>query len=455
MIIDLSIAVFSLFPVFLLGFFCMRLIEGENKENPALASVAVNFGIGAGLLYLILFLSQIVTGHLRPSAVYIGSAVLAVLNIYFIRPDIKHLLKPRKEDLIGITLVILISFVILIPTIDKALDGDGWAIWAFKARVFFEDGKIASSFLTDMERYAYAHLDYPLLVPLLEYWVYFHLGHVNDHVIRLVPICFWILMLSFFYSTLSERVKRRHALLGTALLAFTWPITLNVVMGLVDGVQAFYNLVGIVYLFKWFENRGKSNLWTTVLILGFGMNVKNEGLGFWTATIGILLIFSVYKSRITKSYESLLSACKFCLAGIVIYLPWLIEKRIMGLGSELFSRGFPAIPDIIQRLKELGIYYINEVINIRYPGWGLLWIFLLFALLKMIYYSSLRREQYLVPILVCLMQFLIFIVIFAITPYDLSYHIATAGNRTILQVVPAIFWLGMHAAFSNEVNELG
>lgn len=450
---DLLIAISSLFPVFLLGFLSMRLIAGDGKGNQTLASIAVNFGIGAGLLYLILFLSSAATGYLRPSAVYTGLAALAVLNIYYRKTEFKNFSRPRKEDFIGIALAILISSVILIPAIDKALDGDGWAIWAFKAKVFFEDGRIASSFLTDMERYAYAHLDYPLLVPLLEYWVYFHLGHVNDHVIRLVPISIWILMLSFFYSTLSERIKRRHALLGTALLAFTWPIAENAVMGLVDGVQAFYNLIGLVYLFRWLEDGERENLWTSALILGFGANVKNEGLGFWLLTSSVLILFSLYRVITGRSYAALLPSISFFAAGIAICAPWLIAKKVYGIGSELFIRGLPSTAETTDRLSILSFHYLKETVNIWHNGWGLLWVFTALTVLDISTVPGLKKGPYKTCFLICLFQLMTLTAVYLITPYDFNYHITSSSGRTLLQIVPAVLWIGMNAGFRERTGE--
>lgn len=445
---DLLIVIFSFIPVFLLGFLSMRLIAGGSKGSPILASIAVSFGIGAGLLYLILFLTSTVTGDLRPSAVYTGLAVLAALNIYYYRkPEFKNLYKPRKEDFIGITLVILISLVILIPTIDKALDGDGWAIWAFKAKVFFEDGRISSSFLTDMERYAYAHLDYPLLVPLLEYWAYFHLGHVNDHVIRVVPISIWILMLLFFYSTLSERLKIRHAVLGTALLAFTWPIAENAVMGLVDGVQAFYNLIGLVYLFKWLEDRESKHLWTAALILGFGANVKNEGLVFWLLTASVLISFSLYRIITERSYTAFLSAIRFFGAGIAICAPWVITKKIYGIGSELFIMGLPTTAETTDRLSILSLHYLKETVNVGHNGWGLLWVYTALAVFNIRTIPRLKKGPYKTCYLICLLQLATLAAVYLVTPYDFNYHITSSSGRTLLQIVPAVLWTGMNAAF--------
>lgn len=449
--IDIITATYALFVVWLLGFLFLRIMNLRSTDATILTSVPVDFGVGSGLLYLILFLTSITIGQLRPFVAYLVLTTLAALNYVKCRQR-PRLRLPTREEATRVAFVITISLLILMPTVEKGLDGDGWAIWAFKAKVFFEDGKVSGSFLSDMERYAYAHLDYPLLVPLLEYWVYAHLGHVNDHVVRLVPISFWILMLIFFYSTILERMKNLYAVLSTFSLALVWPIAENAVLGLVDGVQSFYNLIGMVYLFKWLEKGDSKALWIIALILGFGANVKNEGLSFWMATIFVLTLSYIRNIFAKKSYSSLLDLIKFSLVGMIVCAPWIIEKRVLGIKSELFLKAVPDFGILLDRFWRLLTYYINEVISVGYSGWGLLWIFTSFAIMMMAYYSNLKEERYQVCLVICLLQLLIFAGIYIVTPYELDYHLQTSGGRTLLQIVPAIFWIGMMAAFSGKVQ---
>lgn len=448
---DLFISLLTLFTVWLLGALSLNALGCRERGASFLKTVPVDFCIGSGLLYILLFMTSIATGRFRPEIIYIAITVLAAISIYSRRGIKKALFRfPNSNEIIGMTLIVVLSSLIILPSRHIGLDGDGWAIWAFKATAFFEDGRVDFSFLSDMERYAYSHPDYPLLIPTLEYWVYLHLSHINDHVIRSVPISFWILMLSFFYSTLSERLKRHHAALGTALLAITWPLTEGAILGMVDGVQALYNLAGLVYMFRWIEKSDDNDLWTAAIILGFGANVKNEGFGFWTAASASLFLSSVYEIYAKRSFERFYSLFVFAIIGAAMCLPWIIEKKVHGIGSELFLNGIPCLSIILERLGKLALHYLSQVIAIGYAGWGLLWIFTLLAFLKMWGSSCLREERYLVFLGTCLAQFLILLAVYSINSYDLDYHIQTSGVRTLLQIVPAVFWIGMMAAFSTS-----
>lgn len=448
---DMFISLLALFTVWLLGALFLRVLNLRDSGTSFLQTVPVEFCTGSGFLYLLLFVTSIATGRFRPEIIYIAITAMTAMNLYGRRGRKKALFRlPNSNEIIGMTLIATLSSLIIVPALHIGLDGDGWAIWAFKARAFFEDGRVNFSFLSDMERYAYSHPDYPLLIPTLEYWVYVHIGHINDHVIRIVPISFWVLMLSFFYSTLSERLKTDHAALGTALLAVTWPLTEGAILGMVDGVQALYSLAGLVYMFRWLEKGERRELWASALLLGFGANVKNEGLGFWAAASAMVFLSSTYETYAKRSFERLYSLFTFAIIGAVISLPWIIEKNVHGIGSELLLNGIPNLSVILERLGMLSMHYLSQVIATGYTGWGLLWIFSILAFFKMWGSSYLREERYLVFIGTCLAQFLILLAVYSINSYDLDYHIQTSGVRTLLQIVPAVFWIGMVAAFSTS-----
>lgn len=453
---DFFIAIYALFAIWLLGLNFMLATGLRRKEIPLPGNMATEFALGAGLLYLILFTLSIVTGQLVPSSIYVFLLLLILFNLFYKKrfPFTKNLL-PKRWEMAGVLIIICLFALLFIPSLHKGLEWDAWAIWAFKAKAFYVDGKINNHFLTDFERYAYSHPDYPLLIPLLEYWIYFHLGHINDHVIRLVPLSFWLCVLSFFYSTALKYIKPSAALLSLSVLSFTWPMTINSLMSSADTIQAFYNLAGIIYLYKWIEKNEKAYFFSGTIILALGMNVKNEGLAFWASAALALLLLSAFRTIRDRSTKHLYSFSLFALTGIVISAMWIIKKKVNTIGSELFSKGVPPMETIIERSGELFLYYLKQIINTGFPGWGLLWIFTAWALFKLIACGGLRKESKQLYIATCFFHMLALFAIYCITPYEFSYHIQTSGDRTLLQVVPAIFWMGVVTLFEEENREEG
>ncbi|MDH3974104.1 MAG: hypothetical protein OEV42_07480 [Deltaproteobacteria bacterium] len=449
--VDLFITFFSLFSLWLLGLNFMVATGLRQSNNQLLSTMAVEFCIGTGLLYLLLFTSSLFTGHLAPFIVYILLLLLIIFNLFRKgKLHFKRDLLPDKREAAGLLLTGCLFLLLFLPSLHKGLEWDAWAIWAFKAKAFYVDGKISNPFLADLERYAYSHPDYPLLIPLTEYWIYFHLGHINDHVVRLVPLAFWICMLLFFYSTLLEHMKTWTALLMLILLSFIWPITDNVLMSSADAIQAFYNLAGIVCLFNWIEKDEKAYFRTGAIILALGMNVKNEGLAFWASTASALLLLSVIKATKKGGVKQFYSFISFALTGTLVSVIWIMYKNMAGIGSELFSKGIPSPGTMIERSGEIVLFYLEQIINTGYPGWGLLWIFMALALLKMFTCGDLKRKAYQFYLATCFFHILSLFAIYCITPYDLGYHIQTSGDRTLLQLVPALFWIGAISLFSEQ-----
>lgn len=449
---DLFITLYALFFLWFLGLNFMIATKLRNSSARTLASIATDFSIGAGLLYLILFSASLIADNLMPYLVYLVLAILVPLNLFNKNLKFNKVWLADPKEAAGLLLIIVLLFILFLPSLHKGLEWDAWAIWAFKAKAFYADGKISSLFLSDIDRYGYSHPDYPLLVPIVKYWIYFHLGHINDHVIRLVTLAFWIAMLGYFYSTLSDHIKMPIALLSMALLSFTWPLTTNVLMSSADTIQAFYNLLGMVYLYQWIERGDRNSLWTGVIILSAGINVKNEGLAFWLSAAGALLVISSFRFLNKREIKTLYPLAGFLLTGILFSGLWIIVKKYAGIGSELFSKGIPAMDTIIGRSGEIVIYYLGQIININYPGWGLIWVFLILALLKIIVCGDLKRESFQFCLFTCFSHMLILFAIYCISPYDLDYHMQTSGDRTLLQLVPSLFWISVLSLLSEQKN---
>ena len=451
---DLFITLYALFILWFMGINFMLATGLRQSDNPFLANLASEFCIGAGLLYLLLLTGTFITGSLSPIIVYTVLFILIIFNLLTSgKVHLKQIHFLHKKEAAGFLLTLSLLFLLFLPSIEKGLEWDAWAIWAFKAKAFYLDGKIDSLFLSDMDRYAYSHPDYPLLFPLVKYWIYFHLGHVNDHVIRLVPLAFWTFMLLFFYTTLLGRIKTKIALLTLALLSLIWPVTQNVLMSSADAIQAFYNLLGIIYLYKWIEKSEKADFWTGSIILAMGMNVKNEGFAFWVSTALVLLILSTVKIIQKDSNRQLKAFIRFSLTGLFISLLWIIDKKLMSIGSELFSKEIPSLGIILERSGDLSLFYLKQILNTGYSGWGFLWLFTALALFKMVACGDVKKEHFQLYLASCFIHMLVLFAIYCITPYEINYHIQTSGDRTLLQLAPAIFWISTVSLFSDQNKE--
>ena len=187
----------------------------------------------------------------------------------------------------------LVVFLILfrLAALQSIVEFDAVADWVFKAKIFFLcTGHEIVGWFSD-PRLAYAHLDYPTLVPSLHAATYDSIGHVDEFVTKFWPTWMLLFLLMALASLSRGKTARFHAplffLLGVLLLPFmqayvqmeggTLPMVFFTVMGFVQCA------VGVVE-----KDRARLGLGLT-LLFGAAMT-KFEGMIFLVLTAGWILL---------------------------------------------------------------------------------------------------------------------------------------------------------------------
>jgi len=187
----------------------------------------------------------------------------------------------------------LLVFLILFrqAALLSIVEFDAAAIWLLKAKIFFlcTGNELVGWFSNP--RLAYAHLDYPTLVPSLHAATYDSMGHVDEFVTKFWPTWMLLFLLAALASLGRGKIGRFHAphffLLGVLLLPFTQayvkmeggtlPMVFFTVMGF---VQCTLSLVE--------KNSARLGLGLT-LLFGAAMS-KFEGIIFLALTAGWILL---------------------------------------------------------------------------------------------------------------------------------------------------------------------
>ena len=82
-----------------------------------------------------------------------------------------------------------VAFVTILA-VGRPLDvWDSWVTWGMKARTIFLEGSISPAVYGDPSR-TVTQLDYPLMVPLIEAWLYGWLGVPDDRLVGIVSSYF-------------------------------------------------------------------------------------------------------------------------------------------------------------------------------------------------------------------------------------------------------------------------
>ena len=202
--------------------------------------------------------------------------------------------KMISDPLAGAILAVGIAvFLILfrLAALQGIVEFDAAADWMFKAKIFFlcTGHEIVGWFSNP--RLAYAHLDYPTLVPSLHAATYDSIGHVDEFVSKFWPTWMLLFLLAALASLGRGKTARFQAplffLLGVLLLPFTQtyvqteggtlPMVFFTVMGF---VQCALGLVE--------KDRARLGLGLT-LLFGAAMS-KFEGVIFLALTAGWILL---------------------------------------------------------------------------------------------------------------------------------------------------------------------
>jgi hypothetical protein len=316
---------------------------------------------------------------------------------------------------------------------------DGYSIWQFKAQAFLHDGDLAV--LHDRHFVDYAHLDYPLLVPLQTWWAGAHAGGYRELWAQAIGGLFALDLLALFAAFAGQWVSREAVLCGVALVATLPVLAGHAVSGFADIEMACWLLALAVFVAR-VAITGERTMWPALAWIFAGIVlVKNEGL--LASLTGAITLLSVQRRRNGQG----LIGCLAC-AGAA-YLPWFALKRVWHLTNDLLEGG--RNPHFTVRLliwrfgvALRGFAHCLAQVGPRAGGWGLMVLLLPIGLVE-----TLRRR-----IVICLPLWLLgglqmfgYVLIYLITPKPIQVHLDSSVDRLTLHLVPTLLMAALLATF--------
>jgi hypothetical protein len=331
------------------------------------------FLFGSGIVYLALL-----------AGFQIWLVVPLAALLFFVTPR-KPLapLAPHPLDLLTLALLVIYA---LYATAAAPWHWDYWAIWGLKARVFFEHGGIDFAFL---HANAFAHPDYPLLVPLNYAFVAILAGEWDDRWLGLFMVAF----AASLWLVARQLAARSTSPLAASAIGFAVAaLACSQYIGLAEVPLIAFGTAALIV----------PDVRVAAILLGLAACTKNEGLTLLIAAV-------ILRWRLWPS--------------ILIALPWLVVARVQGFESDLFT-GNP--------FARLARDWPVELLFTRIDK-PLCWLAVLAALPL-----ALRRDKFVFGVVG--LQLLFFLAAYAITPNDLAWHISTSWDRLSRQlIVPAAY----------------
>lgn len=213
-----------------------------------------------------------------------GAAAPAAVD----RPDEGRDAGPRRAGiLVERALLAVIAAYVAFAALSFANLPTSWDdanIWSLRALgLYHHDGLVAEVFRNP--EFSYAHLDYPILQPLLEASFFRALGGVD---LRLWHLELWVVFAAALWTLawlLAPLGRRWPWVLVIGLLAVSPVAIANVTLGVADLTMAALLGCGTLALGLWLDRGGLGYALLGAAFLAAAANTKNEGLAFAVAVL--------------------------------------------------------------------------------------------------------------------------------------------------------------------------
>lgn len=308
-----------------------------NFEQPHLEKLACGFGFGmmvVAALTLAIKLSGFHGNYAILTVTLIGSGAELWRNRKKISPAFRAFKKMPRRPVVLLAILfagMIFLFLFYLAGLQGPIEFDAVANWALKAKIFHlcTGGEIVHWFSNPA--LAYAHMDYPTLVPALHAATYDSLGHINDFVTKFWPTWMLLFLLAALASLSGGKNASLYFLLGMLLL----PMTLAYAQ--MEGgtmPMIFFATLGVAQCGAWAIEKKPARLALGLTLLFGAAMAKLEGFIFLAVTIGCTWLSPA--SRPPMQFLS--HAWRTALFCLLCGLPFIILRE--RISTENFESGW-------------------------------------------------------------------------------------------------------------------
>lgn len=373
--------------------------------------VAESFLIGAGIAFALLLVESLLHIPWTRPGVVLPLLLIGVAGILIRRhvPAVGTGFSLSRVHWLDLVTLLLIAGYARFATMAPTPEYDFIGIWGVKAKEFFVARGIDWVWLANPFN-EFAHVDYPLLVPLT-----FDLQMLVDGSgPGVMNVAFGVAALLMLRGCLDEEIAATWVL-ALATIALAWT-ALSPWIGLAEGPLVAYGTAGLLLIRSGEVERG-------ALMLGLAASCKNEGLTLIVAAM-------IASWSIRKFWPAIVAA------------PWLVLRSLYHLQTDLTSG--PILPRVVEHLSNpLPMLRAMFVYSLGKP---LFWSGIFLALL--IGFRGLRRERFLA--LAIALQLAFFIGAYLVTPHDVTWHVRWSWERIVTQLAAAMGFLAVVVLFGRQ-----
>lgn len=313
--------------------FLGALVLGHaGARRGGVLGIAADFAAGVVLLALVGSIGVMAGLRLSVAGIYALIGALAV-GAAVRRVRLSVALAPPRDALTRVLLVAAASPLMLIgiSALGDRLWWDGWAIWVLKARILFSDGTLPAEYFAKDGALVFSHPGYPLAVPLLDWWLFRHVGAPAPAAASVAGTIWHTILVGVVFGALLDRVGERLAALAALGTAAFWPIAFFAAGGTADVVVATALVGAIREMEDGVNHRDVAASWRAGVFLALGAMAKVEGIAIAAAVAGVGVL-SLIRKRESRPSHLLAYALPFA-----VLAPWQLFVTVKGLGRTFFT----------------------------------------------------------------------------------------------------------------------
>lgn len=425
---------------------------------------AVGFGISIGCCEVALLLFYVGLAGVRPGGgTLFATDAAAIVMIGWLQRGGRSVLPQLPTDWrpsggLGHSLAFILPAAVVcyvgaaavrIVTSTPLVGWDAWAIWLYKAKLLASENLIPPPWVFTSAS-GYGHPHYPILWPMLAAGLYGVVGSIDDHLARLALVFLWIGWGLMTYSALRWKLPRLAAAMVAALQVSLPGVTEYAPSGYADVVLAgFYG--GMIYLILPLGDEPEWSVLISAALLGTAAAfTKHEGMPL--ACFGALMVLAI-TARHGLARAGMMAGA-FIGIVCILMLPWYLWSHNFPSTGENYGLHLWAVADNanLARLKVILPAVGKELLTLG--NWGPLWLLLPIA--AAIGWRAFRFAHIWVLWVLLAAHFMLYMYVYAISPQDINWLIATTLNRLVIHITPvAILLIGYHwaAIFSSDAPE--
>ena len=331
---------------------------------------------------------------------------------------------------------------------------DAWLAWVYRAKAWFLAGDISMVIsprdwvtATSADFYTIDAWMYPLFPSIIPYWSALSLGHWSETLVNL-PVLFAALAIGMaLYGQCREYGLSIPTSIICGYLLFSIPLfgTHISLAGYADIWMAGFTGLGFIAVIRAVilrtaspEERYGLQMATGLLLLAFGMMVKNEGAVWLLAALALLIITSC------RAYVSILIVVAITasvLLGFTLGISH-IELPLLGTLGVVDGRLFiPFIGNFALEVHNIWLVYWDNFFAMG--SWNLFWVLLLASLILSTNPTpnQLTRRVFRISFAFLSIFLATQFFIFGLTDQGLWADTFTAINRLPLHFVPALLFV--------------